>query len=99
MVLWHCNIQAKITQCNVPLVHLMYFVNDYCTCSGEELKAKAPPETRFGKFIIYLRGKIRKLKGITATSSTGTKFTKWKTKKKMARGSLRIKRILYVTLG
>ena len=53
--------------CNVPLVHLMYFVNDYCTCSGEELKAKAPPETRLGKSIIYLRGKIRKLKGITAT--------------------------------
>jgi len=45
----------------------MYLVNNYCTCSGEELKAKAPPETRLGKTIIYLRGKIKKLKGITAT--------------------------------
>jgi len=45
----------------------MYSVNDYCTCSGEELKAKAPPETRLGKSIIYLRGKIRKLKGINGT--------------------------------
>ena len=53
--------------CNVPLVHLMYSVNDYCTCSGEELKAKAPPETRLEKSIIYLRGKIRKLKGINGT--------------------------------
>ena len=40
--------------CNIPQAHPTYFVitNVYCTCSGEQLKAKAPPETKL--YILYM---------------------------------------------